>query len=408
MKKLVCPRFAMPASLIACSLLSNGRPALIAATAGTVALVPVLAKAYTTWTSYQIGHANSAPEHSVVRVGSDDKPRVLIGGTSLVYRKLTGTLGAYYPPYGSGPWSETNIASTAQGIDFVLDAQDNPHISYARTTTTQIEVVHAYLSGSTWNYEVVTSFALPTTPKGGRGCTTKIRIDGSGNVHVGIYENSSDQDVSNNLYSTDHIYHAVKSSSGWSISTVSTDSWSSVSGGTFLTAGDMDLDSQGNAHFAYFWTNDSGTSTSDYIKYNNGSSVTTLNYAPGHSATLRMRVDANGVAHLVFTSGASWDVYYLTVSGGSVTSTRTVGHAYNATLSLTLDAQNKAHIVCDEYSTNSWVLTYQRMENGLWVSDTVTSLSGNGSQNSAVALDSQSKPYVLYDATGGSTLIAKP
>lgn len=257
--------------------------------------------------------------------------------------------------------------------DIELDDDNNAYISY--TADTEYDLMFATNAGGAWTYTRIDN----TT--GGSGTTT-IELDADGKVHIAYYASDAGE-----------IRYATNAGGSWS--------WEKVAD-TRPTWGPNDLslglDSNGKAHIAYSFFEDSGYSASLRYATNAGGTWAILT-VDGHATADTGRypslvVDTANKVHICYKNSTSGTLRYATNAGGAwalsgIDASGNVGdHA-----SMTIDATGRLHISYMDNGNKD--LKYAYSTGGVWVPATVDAVGWVG-EDSSIGVDQAGKVHISY------------
>ncbi len=330
-----------------------------------------------------------------------------------------GARNLYYAWFDGAAWQHS-VVDPAEGVgqatSLALDAQGHAHVSYYDETNQDLK--YAYQDASGWHIETVDS-------GGSVGSFTSLALDAAGGVHIAYFD-----------YGNDALKYAQNSGAGWQMQTAV----SSGNGGAYPS---LALDSGGYAHISYF------ADSSDYLGYTyldtSGWHTEAVDFYNASGPT-SLALDGSGTPHIAYADKI--DGLNYTVKNGNDWVTRTAGtskiNAWNLSLalglggrafiaywnltpddvqlavfdgtawdiqivdgwhnvgespSIALDDSGYPHISYYGYGT----LRYTRQEASGWQPPaTVDIQATEGAQYSAMRLDGQGRPHIVFSLTGSN------
>ncbi len=266
--------------------------------------------------------------------------------------------------------------------DIVLDDDNNAYISY--TADTEYDLMLATNAGGAWTYTRIDN----TT--GGSGGTTSIDMDADGKLHIAYYASDAGE-----------IRYATNAGGAWA--------WEKVAD-TRPNWGPNDLslgvDSNGKAHIAYSFFEDSGFSAS--LKYVTNAGGSWVNQTiDGHATADTGRypslvVDASNKVHISYQNNTNNVLRYATNAGGAwaLSSVDASGNVGDHT-SMAIDATGRLHISYMDGASKD--LKYAFSSGGVWVPTTVDS-NGWVGEESSIDVDQGGKVHISYFDNDNSDL----
>ena len=190
-------------------------------------------------------------------------------------------------------------------------------------------------------------------------------------------------------YGGDHLYHAYFDGIQWQYEVA--DNAGGV--GRFVS---IAVDLNDKVHISYY---DSTNNSLKYATNASGSWVTQVIDSGGNVGYSSLAVDSNNKVHISYT-GSNIDLKYATNASGSWV-TQTVDSAVNSGYdpSIAIDSNNKAHIsYCRTWYQNgyNYDLKYATNASGSWVTQTIDTSTGDGVDETSIAIDLNNKVHISY------------
>ena len=286
-------------------------------------------------------------------------------GLKLRVQRCTTCSGGFCPQLVAG----AGVKGQAQSL--AVDAQGNPVISYANSTSGQTGLELARLTGGRWVRERVTS---------GSAGHQSLALDASGKPSISFW------DVTNG-----DLKLARWTGAAWDVTTV--DSVGSV--GAFNS---LELDSGGNPHISYF---DSTNSDLKYARWTGTTwSIETVDATGDVGRFGSLALDAQGRPHIAYLDFATKDLKYATWNGASWDLTVVDAASDANDTSIAVDAQGRPHIAYYDSGTAN-DLEYASFDGAQWVLETVLAAPSTGYAPS-LALDARGGVAIAFSEFTGN------